>query len=152
MSFLRHGRSIGPMWGKPNRGAGAPLLIVRDESHRLSLGGLLSSRARFRFTGYADHAMKEIRRSSSFQRMASCGLTGCVSPGVRFRIRVINFALSRFVCATTTSSYTPPQYRSLSGNLNLSWDRSPIQAKSLCGLALPADGLDGTVSGSVGDR
>ena len=40
MSFLRHGRSIGPMWAKPNRGAAAPLLIVRDESHRLSLGGV----------------------------------------------------------------------------------------------------------------
>jgi len=63
MSFLRHARSIGPMWvlascqaepecrlplvGTGNRHKGAtgiaPLLIVRDESHRLSLGGLLSS-------------------------------------------------------------------------------------------------------------
>jgi len=30
----------------------APLLIVRDESHRLSLGELLSSIARLRFTGW----------------------------------------------------------------------------------------------------
>ena len=65
MSFLRHARSIGPMWVLASRQAGpvcrlplvgtgiwhkgateiAPLLIVRDESHRLSLGGLLSSRA-----------------------------------------------------------------------------------------------------------
>jgi len=49
MSFFRHGRSIGPMYGKQNRGTEAPLLIVHDESHRLSLGGVLSSRARFRF-------------------------------------------------------------------------------------------------------
>ena len=34
-----------------NRGAAAPLLIVRDESHRLSLGELLFSIARVRFTG-----------------------------------------------------------------------------------------------------
>jgi len=33
------------------RGAEAPLLIVHDESHRLSLSELLSSIARFRFTG-----------------------------------------------------------------------------------------------------
>ena len=31
-----------------------PLLIVRDESHQLSLGELLSSIARFRFTGWTD--------------------------------------------------------------------------------------------------
>jgi len=37
--------------GAARRGAEAPLLIVRDESHRLSLGELLSSIARFRFTG-----------------------------------------------------------------------------------------------------
>src|SRR5579862_1932044 len=82
MNFSRHGRSIGPMGGKENRGTEAPLLIVRDESHRLSLGGLLSSRARFRFAGCANHAMKEFRRSSSFQRTAICGLSGCLSPRV----------------------------------------------------------------------
>jgi hypothetical protein len=82
MSFVRHGRSIGPMLTQNHRGAGAPLLIVRDESHRLSLGGLLSSRARFRFAGCVHHAMKEFRRSSSFQRTATCGLTGCLTPGV----------------------------------------------------------------------
>jgi hypothetical protein len=36
----------------------APLLIVRDESHRLSLAGLLSSRARLRFAGCVQFAMK----------------------------------------------------------------------------------------------
>ena len=82
MSFFRHARSIGPMAEQSNRGAEAPLLIVRDESHRLSLGGLLSSRARFRFAGCAQHAMKKFRQSSSFQQTATCGLTGCLSPGV----------------------------------------------------------------------
>ena len=82
MSFFRHGRSIGPMYEKDNRGAEAPLLIVRDESHRLSLGAVLSSRARFRFAGCVHHAMKEFCRSSSFQRTAICGLTGCLNQWV----------------------------------------------------------------------
>jgi hypothetical protein len=80
MSFLRHARSIGPMG--TNRGAGTPLLIVRDGSHRLSLGGLPSSRAPFRFARYVDHAVKGFRRSSSFHRTANCGLTDCLGPGV----------------------------------------------------------------------
>ena len=84
MSFLRHARSIGPMRFK-TKGATeiAPLLIVRDESHRLFLGGLVSTRARLRFTGYVDFAMKEDCRSRDFQRTANCGLTGCLSPGVQ---------------------------------------------------------------------
>ena len=101
MSFLRHARSIGPMWvltsrkaqpgcrlplvGTANRHKGAteiaPLLIVRDESHRLSLGGLLSSRARLRFAGCVQSAMKEYGRSRNFQRTANSVLTVCVSSG-----------------------------------------------------------------------
>jgi hypothetical protein len=101
MSFLRHARSIGPMWvltsrkaqlgcrlplvGTVNRHKGAteiaPLLIVRDESHRLSLGGLLSSRARLRFAGCVQFAMKEYGRSRNFQRTANSVLTVCVSSG-----------------------------------------------------------------------
>ncbi len=102
MSFFRHARSIGPMWalasckagpgyclplvgpGHWHRGATeiTPLLIVRDESHRLFLGGLLSSRAHLRFTGYVHFAMKENGRSRDFQRTANCGLTDCLSRGV----------------------------------------------------------------------
>jgi hypothetical protein len=82
MSFFRHGRSIGSMYTKQNRGTEAPLLIDRDESHRLSLGGLLSSRARFRFAGCLHHAMYEFRRSSIFQPTAICGLTGCLNQWV----------------------------------------------------------------------
>jgi hypothetical protein len=101
MSFLRHARSIGPMLvltsrkaepacrlplvGTGNRHKGAteiaPLLIVRDESHRLSLGGLLSSRARLRFAGCVQFAMKEYGRSRNFQRTANSVLTVCVSSG-----------------------------------------------------------------------
>jgi len=101
MSFLRHARSIGPMWvlssRKPQPGHGlplvgtgnrhkgateiAPLLIVRDESHRLSLGGLLSSRARLRFARCVQFAMKEYGRSRNFQRTANSVLTVCVSRG-----------------------------------------------------------------------
>jgi DNA repair exonuclease SbcCD ATPase subunit len=101
MSFLRHARSIGPMWvlascqartvcrlplvGDGNRHKGAteiaPLLIVRDESHRLSLGGLLSSRARLRFAGCIQFAIKEYGRLRNFQRTANSVLTVCVSSG-----------------------------------------------------------------------
>jgi hypothetical protein len=101
MSFLRHARSIGPMLvltsrtaepecrrpvvGTGNRHKGAteiaPLLIVRDESHRLSLGRLLSSRACLRFTGCVQFAMKKYGRSRNFQRTANSVLTVCVSLG-----------------------------------------------------------------------
>ena len=101
MSFLRHARSIGPMLvltsraaeaecrlplvGTANRHKGAteiaPLLIVRDESHRLSLGRLLSSRARLRFAGCVQFAMKEYGRSRNFQRTANSVLTVCVTSG-----------------------------------------------------------------------
>ena len=107
MSFLRHGRSIGPMGekskpkSKPSKPEGEcrlPLvgtrasvkdategarlgLIVRDESHRVSLSGLLSSRARFRFPGCPQFAMKVSGRSRNFQRPASSVLTACLSRG-----------------------------------------------------------------------
>src|SRR5436309_2617407 len=103
MSFLRHGRSIGPMWSKPKpskpegecrlplvgtlasvNGAteGTRLgLIVRDESHRVSLGGLLSSRARLRFPGSLQFAMKVSGRPRDYHRSASSVLTVCLRPG-----------------------------------------------------------------------
>jgi hypothetical protein len=74
-----------PLVGTGNRHKGAteiaPLLIVRDESHRLSLGGLLSSRARLRFAGCVQLAMKEYGRSRNFQRTANSVLTA--SMGLR---------------------------------------------------------------------
>src|SRR5215470_2048856 len=104
MSFLRHARSIGPMElvgsaashgggvAIPNHPFGlrtvegaipttAPSLIVRDESHRLSLGGLVSTRACLRFTGWVQHAMKWSCRSRKFQRTANSVLTVCLSQG-----------------------------------------------------------------------
>jgi hypothetical protein len=63
-----------PVWHKGTTEI-APLLIVRDESHRLSLGGLLSSRARLRFAGYVQFAIKEYSRSRNFQRTANSVLT-----------------------------------------------------------------------------
>src|ERR1044071_879341 len=103
MSFLRHARSIGPMGSKskpskPEGGCRLPLvgprasvkdategtrldLIVRDESHWVSLGGLLSSRARLRFPGCRQFAMKVSGRSRKFHRSASSVLTVCLSPG-----------------------------------------------------------------------
>ena len=74
-----------PSVGNGNRHKGAieiaPLLIVRDESHRLSLGGLLFSRARLRFAGCVQFAMNEYGRSRNFQRTANSVLTVCVSSG-----------------------------------------------------------------------
>jgi hypothetical protein len=61
----------------------APLLIVRDESHRLSLGGLVSTRARLRFTGWVHRAMKGYGRSRIFQRAANSVLTVCLTSGGR---------------------------------------------------------------------
>ena len=119
MSFLRHARSIGPMWvltsrkahlgcrlplvGTGNRHKGAteiaPLLIVRDESHRLSLGGLVSTRARLRFAGCVQFAMKEYGRSRNFQRTANSVLTVCVSSGDKRKqcLRVGNRHPSEYV-------------------------------------------------------
>ncbi len=74
-----------PLVGTANRHKGAteiaPLLIVRDESHRLSLGRLLSSRACLRFAGCVQFAMKEYGRSRNFRRTANSVLTVCVSSG-----------------------------------------------------------------------
>src|SRR5215469_16285586 len=109
MSFLRHARSIGPMElvgsaashgggvAIPNHPFGlrtvegaipttAPSLIVRDESHRLSLGGLVSTRACLRFTGWVQHAMKWSCRSRKFQRTANSVLTVCLSQGDNLRL------------------------------------------------------------------
>ncbi|MBM3728666.1 MAG: hypothetical protein FJW40_24975, partial [Acidobacteria bacterium] len=68
----------------------APPLIVHDESHRLSLGGLLSSRARLRFTGCLQFAINEICRSMILQRTASSVLTLCLSPGDKRNLNLLS--------------------------------------------------------------
>ena len=117
MSFLRHARSIGPMWvlascqvepecrlplvgtGNQHKGATeiAPLLIVRDESHRLSLGELVSTRARLRFAGCIQFAIKEYGRSRIFQRTANSVLTVCVSRGDKRRHLRLQLVRARFL-------------------------------------------------------
>ena len=86
-----------PLVGTGNRHKGAteiaPLLIVRDESHRLSLGGLLSSRACLRFAGCVQFAMKEYGRSRNFQRTANSVLTVCVSSGDKCNMSQKTFSL-----------------------------------------------------------
>jgi hypothetical protein len=62
---------VGPEPGDKGATEIAPLLIVRDESHRLFLGGLVSTRVRLRFTGCLNFAMKEYGRSRNFQRTAN---------------------------------------------------------------------------------
>ena len=119
MSFLRHGRSIGPMGEKSKRKPTKPEgecrlplvgtrasvkdategtrlgLIVRDESHRVSLGGLLSSRASLRFPGCSQFAMKVSGQSREYHRLASSVLTVCLSPGGhRKQLRTPNLARS----------------------------------------------------------
>src|ERR671924_791157 len=47
----------------------------------LFLGGLVSTRARFRFTNRGQHAVHSLCRSSIFQRTANYLLTVCLTPG-----------------------------------------------------------------------
>ena len=115
MSFLRHARSIGPMWEKvkvktirsldrytasrwsaPRISTGTrlrprPCSSSAMSTHRLSLGGLLSSRARLRFAGCIQFAMKKSCRSRSFHRTANSVLTVCLSPGDHRTSRPVGF-------------------------------------------------------------
>ena len=47
----------------------------------LFLGGMLSSRARLRFTNQGQCAVHSVRRSSILQRTATYLLTVCLTPG-----------------------------------------------------------------------
>ena len=97
-------RGAASRWSAPadsDRGATAiaPLLIVNDESHRLSLGRLLSSRACLRFAGCVQFAMKEYGRSRNFQRTANSVLTVCVSSGdKRNSSRLVILRRKRVAC------------------------------------------------------
>ncbi len=111
MSFLRHARSIGPMWVLTSRKAEPvcrlPLvgtghrLQGRDResrpcsssamsSHRLSLGGLVSTRARLRFAGCVQFAMKAVcRRVEEFSANGEQCLNCLCQPRgqAHFRVR-----------------------------------------------------------------
>ncbi len=103
MSFPRHRRSFDPMahdrWGRgtASRWSGPaqllaategprPDCIVFDESHRLFLGRLLSSRAYLRFAGCLQSAMNGWGRSRKFHRTATSWLTDCLALGFHFTL------------------------------------------------------------------
>src|SRR5262249_8204449 len=78
VSFMRHGKSIDPMSGGNTLGQQVCLPQRSSASMSFSwlfLGGLLSSRARLRFTNRGQHAVNSVRRSSILQRTANYLLT-----------------------------------------------------------------------------
>ena len=85
MSFLRHWRSFRPM-GKEQTGsrlgAHSRLSSARMSRGRLFLGGSVSTRARFRFTGCAQNAVQWSCWSTILRRTANSVLFGCLSQGV----------------------------------------------------------------------
>ena len=99
MSFLRHGRSI-VRWGSLRRpGAktalrSAPVSHRHDESQPAIPGGLLSSMARFRFTGQAQNAVQWSCRSSILQRTANSVLFRCLSRGVHSKSLLLGVTIN----------------------------------------------------------
>jgi hypothetical protein len=87
MSFLRHGKSIDPMLSWARLEAAVVACPQRSSasmsSSRLFLGGLVSTRAHFRFTNRGQCAVHSGCRSSILQRTANYLLTVCLTPGGR---------------------------------------------------------------------
>ena len=84
MSFLRHGKSIDPMWDEKHWEQELclpPALIGIDEFQLAIPWRVVSTRARFRFTNREQHAVNWLCRSSIFQRTANFLLTVCLTPG-----------------------------------------------------------------------
>ena len=130
-----------PLVGTGNRHKGAteiaPLLIVRDESHRLSLGGLLSSRARLRFARCVQFAMKEYGRSRNFQRTANSVLTVCVSRGDKRKHHRCSWIVQGMVTVTNSGNILPtehvPVYRPKVIELLEAFDEDTQFFRALCG-------------------
>lgn len=104
---------------------------------------VLSSRASLRFAGYADHAMKEFRRASSFQRMATCGLTGCLSPRVHSTMPFCGFFVNTVARLVTFKrvlrTFAASQQRLLREISSLdSMDNQGIKISSRCRRAIHA--------------
>ena len=82
MSFLRHGQSFDPMSGGNALGAGLLTCPQRSSASMscswLFLGGLVSTRARLRFTNRGQCAVNSVCRSSILQRTAKLSLN-CLS-------------------------------------------------------------------------
>jgi hypothetical protein len=68
-----------------------PALIGLDEFQLVFLGGVVSTRARLRFTNRGQCAVNSVRWSRIFQRTAKYLLTGCLTPGGKY-----NFTVGRF--------------------------------------------------------
>jgi hypothetical protein len=61
----------------------------------LFLGGVVSTRARFRFTNQGQCAVNSVRRSRILQRTANYLLTVCPTPGGKRKVQRINYILKR---------------------------------------------------------
>ena len=83
MSFLRHGKSIKSDAGENAEGrtVPAPAPSASMSFSWLFLGGVVSTRARLRFTNRGHYAVHSVRRSSLLQRTANYLLTVCLTPG-----------------------------------------------------------------------
>ena len=85
VSFLRHRRSIHPMWKEQTgsrRGARSRLSSARMSRSRLFLSRSVSAGARFHLCGFRQNAVLWTCRSSDLQRTANSVLFGCLSRGV----------------------------------------------------------------------
>ncbi len=85
MSFLRHQRSIHPMWEEQagsRLGAHSRRSSVRMSRSRLFLGGVVSTSARLRFTSQPQNALQWSCRSSNFEGTTNSVLFACLSQGV----------------------------------------------------------------------
>src|ERR1700739_1162980 len=78
-------RNLSIRWGNGKRRGRSCLLPQRSSASMsfswLFLGGLLSSRARLRFTNRGQSAVNSVHRSRIFQRTANYLLTVCLTPG-----------------------------------------------------------------------
>ena len=80
MSFLRHGEIYPCAKGTISRPCPRP---SRWMSFQLAIpGGLLSSRARVRFTSRRHSAAAAALMSTQLHRTVLCDCSGCLSPGV----------------------------------------------------------------------
>jgi hypothetical protein len=111
VSFLRHGKSIDPIseWG--NAGSRSSSLPRRSSASMsfswLFLGGVVSTRARFRFTNRGQCAINSLRWSRVFQRTAKYLLTGCLTPGGKLISALSCFTPSRRRAGATYAQRLP---------------------------------------------
>lgn len=110
MSFLRHGEIYRSDVGAARLG-GTPGAASQRSSASMSLqsatpGGLLSSSARFRFTGRRHARTTGGATAMPKQPTVNCDLSGCLSPGVVHR-RASGLRLIACFPGTRTASAWP---------------------------------------------